>query len=96
MSDDAGSVTKRICELRDGKNVDAATKAIFEGRFSDLSSRDGLFRLLVAIAAREGLTDLEIAQRIHRGVRTVERKLSVIRAAWGLPDENDEDTREPA
>lgn len=198
MTDDVGSVTGFLHELRNGTNIDAATKAIWgryfaqlvrlarqrlehyrtravgeedvalstfdclfrglaEGRFPELSSRDGLFRLLVTITVRkaancarnerrerrgggrvvneatfdapgvlaltasaeptpefaamladeyrrlltclpsnehrkiaglkiEGLSDREIAERTGRGLRTVERKLAVIRASWARPE----------
>src|ERR1700676_2249835 len=49
---------------------------------------EGLLGLLdddqrtIAIAKLEGLTNPEIAQRMNRALRTIERKLQLIRAVW--------------
>ena len=36
----------------------------------------------IAIAKLEGLTKPEIAKRMNRALRTIERKLQLIRAVW--------------
>jgi DNA-directed RNA polymerase specialized sigma24 family protein len=49
---------------------------------------EGLLGLLdddqrtIAIAKLEGLTNPEIAKRMNRALRTIERKLQLIRAVW--------------
>jgi hypothetical protein len=68
-------------------------RGVAAGRFPELGNRDDLWRLLVTITARKahnqrrngglkGLSNEEIARRTDCGLRTVERKLGVIRKRW--------------
>lgn len=108
MSETAGSMTERICELRAGRNVDDAARAIWdryfeplvrlararlrdlpgamvgeedvalstldclcrglpEGRYPGLSGRDDLFRLMVTITARKAANRIRDESRGRRG-----------------------------